>query len=338
MAKEPRYYDLETRTFLPGARASVEPYRILKRCHDRGDIAEWQTYRKGHSNEHIWLCGADLEDFILKSPAYEVWRADHKPREMTWVEGVAIQASGDCLDLHGAHLDGADLFMARLRGTRIGMASVNGQTVLHACPVDRRTDATGVPLDAARVEPGLKILLQYDVRRIAWETWYTRFPVAAWDKALLRYRRRENRVPRRLRAARAFCEYLKRLSVQPFWWLSDYGRVTWHILAAFLFFAAYFAGAYGLYPPYLLVNGRVVALRGLWHALYFSIVTQTTLGFGDVHANPASPYNQFLLMLQVILGYALLGALVTRFAVLFAAGGPAGRFSPKEGRERQDAT
>jgi hypothetical protein len=32
----------------------------------------------------------------------------------------------------------------------------------------------------------------------------------------------------------------------------------------------------------------------------------------------------------VILGYVLLGALVTRFAVLFTAGGPAGRFSKSE--------
>jgi hypothetical protein len=51
------------------------------------------------------------------------------------------------------------------------------------------------------------------------------------------------------------------------------------------------------------------------------------LGFGDVAANPDSWGGQTLLMLQVILGYVLLGALVTRFAVLFTAGGPAGKFS-----------
>ncbi len=37
-----------------------------------------------------------------------------------------------------------------------------------------------------------------------------------------------------------------------------------------------------------------------------------------------------LLALQVILGYVLLGALVTRFAVLFTADGPAGRFSKEK--------
>ncbi|UCF42435.1 MAG: hypothetical protein JSV99_07470 [Planctomycetota bacterium] len=40
-------------------------------------------------------------------------------------------------------------------------------------------------------------------------------------------------------------------------------------------------------------------------------------------------------MVQVILGYVLLGALVTRFAVLFTAGGPAGKFSKSEVRREK---
>ena len=35
-------------------------------------------------------------------------------------------------------------------------------------------------------------------------------------------------------------------------------------------------------------------------------------------------------MIQVILGYVFLGALVTRFAVLFTAGGPAGKFEDEK--------
>ncbi len=55
--------------------------------------------------------------------------------------------------------------------------------------------------------------------------------------------------------------------------------------------------------------------------VYFSIVTMTTLGFGDMYANKGSIAGHVILALQVILGYVLLGALVTRFAVLFTAGG-----------------
>jgi hypothetical protein len=43
-----------------------------------------------------------------------------------------------------------------------------------------------------------------------------------------------------------------------------------------------------------------------------------------------------LLALQVFLGYVLLGALVTRFAVLFTAGGPAGTFARDRGQKTDD--
>lgn len=43
--------------------------------------------------------------------------------------------------------------------------------------------------------------------------------------------------------------------------------------------------------------------------------------------------------MEVLLGYVLLGALVTRFAVLFTAGGPAGKFAEAQPKTKgQDAT
>jgi hypothetical protein len=69
-------------------------------------------------------------------------------------------------------------------------------------------------------------------------------------------------------------------------------------------------------------------------SIYFSVVTMTTLGFGDMYANSHNLWwgwlGHILLIVQVILGYVLLGALVTRFAVLFKAGGPAGKFTPMD--------
>jgi len=53
----------------------------------------------------------------------------------------------------------------------------------------------------------------------------------------------------------------------------------------------------------------------------------TTLGFGDMHANCQSFLGHLLLTIQVILGYVLLGAMVTRLAVLFTADGPEGKFT-----------
>jgi hypothetical protein len=72
-------------------------------------------------------------------------------------------------------------------------------------------------------------------------------------------------------------------------------------------------------------------------SIYFSVVTMTTLGFGDMYANPKNywfgAWGHLLLIIQVILGYVLLGALVTRFAVLFTAGGPAGKFAEEKKEE-----
>jgi hypothetical protein len=49
-----------------------------------------------------------------------------------------------------------------------------------------------------------------------------------------------------------------------------------------------------------------------------------------MYANAQSIWGHILLTIQVILGYVLLGALVTRFAVLFTAGGPAGKFTDEK--------
>jgi len=118
--------------------------------------------------------------------------------------------------------------------------------------------------------------------------------------------------------------------VKFFWRISDYGRSTWRIIAWFFGLAFVFALLYRLFPDLVVVYDNVGDIRGFWHALYFSVVTMTTLGFGDIAADPDSWAGQTLLMAQVILGYVLLGALVTRFAVLFTAGGPAGKFADEK--------
>ena len=45
---------------------------------------------------------------------------------------------------------------------------------------------------------------------------------------------------------------------------------------------------------------------------YFSIVTFTTLGFGDVE--PVSAWGEFVVLLEVILGYIGLGGLISILA------------------------
>ena len=132
--------------------------------------------------------------------------------------------------------------------------------------------------------------------------------------------------------------------MQAFWAVSDYGMSTLRVVGVFFILALLFAAVYvnwAYWAPPGIVSNLIVRpeageaawhylLRALIRPIYFSVVTMTTLGFGDMYADKGSIAGHVLLILQVILGYVLLGALITRFAVLFTTGGPAGKFSKKE--------
>ena len=91
------------------------------------------------------------------------------------------------------------------------------------------------------------------------------------------------------------------------WWLtSDCGRSlsrwgAWTVVLAIAFAAAYgmVDVDFGDYPTEL-------------SPLYYSVVTLTTLGYGDVL--PASQAAQVLVIAQVVIGYVMLGGLLSIFA------------------------
>ena len=267
------------------------------------------------------------------------------------LEGAGLMlAHLEGADLSGAHLEGADLRCAHLENAKLGYthleganlekadirkadfsdtflqgtncrkAIVDGWTLIWGCKINKRgikeknyTDFAGVGLDSARIQPYVKQLLEYNVRKSNWSHWYNQL----WNRNLFTKIISSPLVP------------IKWILVHPFWFISDYGRSTLRILVTFPLIALVYAMIYFYYPRCVYIYGEEAQFVSFLHATYFSIVTMTTLGFGDIAANPKSTLGLLLLMSQVILGYVLLGALVTRFAVLFTAGGPAGRFAEK---------
>jgi len=223
--------------------------------------------------------------------------------------------------LEGAHLQGADLTGtvlsgAYLQGIHAGFAIVDGRTEMLECEIDRQTNFCGVGLGNVIIRPAERQLLEHNIRRISWKEWYTG--------------QSERRYVRALRQSAT-------LPVRWFWFVSNYGLSTGRIIFTFFAIAIIFAAAY--YRSFDLVSfigdqGRT-QFESFWHAVYFSVVTMTTLGFGDIAANPKNWVGQGVLMLQVCLGYVLLGALVTRFAILFTAGGPAGKYAEMSEETKQ---
>jgi len=260
----------------------------------------------GADLQGITLNDADLQGTVLSYVNLQKAVLSYANLQKAWLIQVNLQEAS----LLGAKLQGAEILSTKLQGANVSYAIVDGETWIdETAKVDRRTNFEGVGLDSMRIDPGIKQLLEYAIRRRKWESWYS----GKSQRSLLVVAMKCLKVP-----------------VRCFWWMSDYGLSTGRIILSFSVLAVAFATVYSLWPSCVMVNNVVGDIRGFVHALYFSVVTMTTLGFGDIAANPDSWFGQVALILQVILGYVHLGALVTRFAVVFTAGGPAGRFSAKQ--------
>jgi hypothetical protein len=348
---------------------SQEQYDMLKRCSDKKDVSEWNEYCEKHLYEKIWLQGAYLVNANLQGARLigadfrranlanailmkaQVWEANLQGANLDMVnlessnlqranlQGAFIPLAnlvGAQLvqtNLQDAHVVGTNLQNAKFResnliGANFEIAVVDGGTLLWKCKVNRYfkenkrfTNFEGPGLNTVGIDPGTKQLLEYNIRRKNWDEWYKEHPKLKWI-------------------------------VKPFWWMSDYGLSTPRIIAIFFGAAIIFANIYyhwgRIAPPGIIENlfvirkasGNVLAVQW-WlvplRALYFSIITMT-LGFSDMYANARSVWGHILITVQALLGYVLLAALVTQFAVLFTAGGPAGKFADEKKEKATEST
>ena len=280
------------RANLQGAR--LEDANLKGACLQNSNLTRARLARANLQEAHLlWTCfrGANLRLAQLQRS-----RADQAEFEEADLYNANLQG----VRFRNAHLRGSNLAYADLRAASFEDADIraadfshviiDGETNIDTDWIDRETNFSGVGLGAARIRAGLRQVLEYNVRKARWKTWYKKHPIAA-------------------------------VVVWAFWWVSDYGFSMGRILAAIGGLSAVYASVYWVCPHFLHVDNGA-AIQDYWHALYFSVVTTTTLGFGDISANHLSTIGQFVLMSQVLLGYILLGALITRLAVLFSSDGP----------------
>ena len=108
------------------------------------------------------------------------------------------------------------------------------------------------------------------------------------------------------------------------WGVLKAGPITAHrvrgAIAAYLLLAIFFAYVYGLieyvYPHSLHFPENWPAMKGELHQgyLYFSVVTITTLGYGDI--TPIHPWARSTVMLEALMGPLYLAILVARLVSL----------------------
>ncbi len=213
---------------------------------------------------------------------------------------LMVDATLESASLAHATFDGADLRSAHLRGARGLEASWLEADLRNADLRGVEFDqghVTGAVLDGADLRGASLVRLEgyleaswigVDMRDIDFTGAYLcrRFIM---DQNYIAEFRRQTR----------YSELIYRI-----WWItSDCGRsmVRWGacIGALVLAFAWMFAGvdvAYGAHETAL-------------SPIYFSVVTLTTLGYGD--ALPASPTAQVIAMVEVLFGYVMLGGLLS---------------------------
>lgn len=210
-------------------------------------------------------------------------------------------------------MNAARLYGAHLQSANFSRAVVDGSTLIWECDIDHNTKFEGVGLGNIRIYPETKQILEYNIRRMNWEKWYKGNEKKKW---------------------KTWIRKVTTCPVRIFWLVSNYGISTGRIALTFFGLAILFALGYYFIPGLvhdLHVTGNRVS--DFIRACYFSVVTMTTLGFGDMYANRENWAGHILLMLQVLLGHILLAALVTRFAVLFTTSGPARSFVKRESKK-----
>lgn len=262
------------------------------------------------------LVGANLRDAVLDRATLEgaeLLGADLRGADLSDVE--ASRAG-----FGGADLRGADFFNARLEGATFTKADLEGADLRAARLVDcrlREANLTGTNLDRANLrdadlEASRIERANFSGARLAGARFrgVSGYASAQWIGAEIsttdftgayRVRRTimDENFLHEFRTSSRANEALYKL-----WWAtSDCGRslLRWGLTTALITVAFGLAYArvdldFGDYPTPM-------------SPLYFSVVTLTTLGYGDV--TPMSVPAQLLTMLQVIVGYVMLGGLIS---------------------------
>lgn len=245
------------------------------------------------------LRGAHLEGVHLSS-------ADLSGADLTEAhlnEAVLCGADLAAADLTAADLRGADLEGAELSNANLQRADLTGANLQEA-------DLASADLRRARLE--LANLERSNVTSVKYNRWarYRAIRVATcWGSPRFR----------RFAQDQEYLEEFKRLRWhKPLYWvwlvLSDCGRsfalwAAWSAAMAFWFGWVY----HGLGPGAFNVSHLPWSFRT---ATYYSVVTFTTLGFGDVV--PRTPQAANWVMAEVVVGYFMLGGLVSILATRLA--------------------
>jgi len=237
-------------------------------------VTAWNLWRKENPYIGPRLDGADLRGEDLKGA--NLWAVDLKGANLTGV------------DLTGADLTGVSLITANLKDTCLMDVKFSSR---HIGFYKRGKDT-----NLMHVEYSFRRLGHYKGMRLDGCYGSERF--------------------KRFTSHQAFIEELQKSGWRGkilYWiWfiLADCGRTPWAWMAWSIFFTLSFAGAYTWMGSGAFTFSNELHLPfNFLTMLYYSIVTFTTLGFGDIA--PVSGAAAAFVTTEVVVGYVMLGGLIS---------------------------
>lgn len=279
------------------------------------DATGADLYRTDLSSSNIKminLTGADLSHADLQSVGG--YKACLKNAALTEanLEGADFsECDFTRADLRGANLKGANLSGANLSGARLDHANLSEATLIEA-------DITGASLSYANVEGSNLTTMQYGGHKKMRGLYYgVRGLDSSYGNALFVRDAKDQDYLDTLEVMidRLPDGKLKRLESRLFkvWGLIDYGRS----LAKVTFYAFFIATLYAfIYTLDMNLGWGLMdysnSAQSWFTPFYYSVVTYTTLGFGDVTAN--NWIGEIVIISEVIIGYFTLGLLLSILA------------------------
>ena len=233
-----------------------------------------------------YLQYAEFLDAQLKDAKFNSTHLKRANFNLACLQGAEFMSSNlEKVNFCASHLEGINFSNAHLEGTFFNLAIVNGETLFVNNTIDGKTNFTGTSLSSVRIEPELRTKLERNIRQISWEKWYAKNKLLA--------------IPARI-----------------FWKISDYGSSTLSILFTFLVSNFVFTMFYLALRDADLLHGSILS-SGNDLLLAYMQTTLVPFGILGIDLTTLSLFPVFIIFIQVIFGYTILAALVTRMAIMF---------------------
>lgn len=259
------------------------------------------------------LEGANFMDAHLEGANFREAHLERAIFRNTHLErAIFINARLEWADFRVAHLDGVDFMGAHLEAANFTYAVVDGGTIFSDISINDKTNFSGTALSATRIDPNLRTKLERNIREIQWKKWYDEPKIFGKKQAV-----EEGQEYNPSLFDKIFINPFVRL----FWWVSNYGSSTKRVIGVFFAWNIFWAFIYQFVLPLQSVpilagtNTMVLDTPNI-----ITAVMQTNLmmfSITDVATRNLDYPALIFVTVQIVIGYFILAALITRLGIMF---------------------